>query len=284
VKHTLTIFKRELRGYFLTPVAYIFIIFFLLLITTLTFWYSRLFENQQADLAAFFNWMPILFILFMPAVSMRLWAEERKTGTIELLMTLPVTIGQAVVGKFLAAWAFALPSYKTDQLGKTLEDFLAPLPITLLDRPELTSVLWQLGLRTLGDFAALDPSDVLGRFSGEGLAAHRRASGLSDRPPDATDPPEDMSNEHVYTHNQSLWDMRVLDLMRRGRTRQLIDELPDFIEQSVSEAKEGALAWLLSALQFPDYPAEVHAYGTVIGTGNAVVEWDPARAAAGAPA
>ena len=107
MKNTLTIFKRELKGYFLTPVAYIFIVFFLLLITSLTFWYSRLYEQQQADLAAFFNWMPILFILFMPAVSMRLWAEERKSGTIELLMTLPVTIGQAVVGKFLAAWAFA---------------------------------------------------------------------------------------------------------------------------------------------------------------------------------
>ncbi len=107
MKQTLTIFKRELKAYFLTPVAYIFIIFFLLLITTLTFWYSRLYENQQADLAAFFNWMPILFILFMPAISMRLWAEERKAGTIELLMTLPVTIHQAVLGKFLAAWAFA---------------------------------------------------------------------------------------------------------------------------------------------------------------------------------
>jgi protein ImuB len=72
-------------------------------------------------------------------------------------------------------------------------EFLAPLPITLLDRPELTSVLWQLGLRTLGDFAALEPADVLGRFSREGLAAHRRAAGLDDRPPDATDPPEDMT-------------------------------------------------------------------------------------------
>lgn len=107
MKHVLTIFKRELNGYFLTPVAYIFIVFFLLLINTLTFWYGGLYENQQADLASFFNWMPILFILFMPAISMRLWAEERKTGTIELLMTLPVTIGQAVAGKFLAAWAFA---------------------------------------------------------------------------------------------------------------------------------------------------------------------------------
>jgi len=110
VKNTMSIFKRELKGYFLTPVAYIFMILFLWLVTGLTFWFSRIYENRQADLASFFNWMPILFILFMPAISMRLWAEERKSGTIELLMTLPVTMGQAVMGKFLAAWAFATVS------------------------------------------------------------------------------------------------------------------------------------------------------------------------------
>ena len=90
--------------------------------------------------------------------------------------------------------------------------------------------------------------------------------------------PEDMTHEHIYHHGQYLWDMRVLDLMRRGKTRQLLDEMPDFIEQAVSECKEGSLSWLLGALELPDYPAEVHAYGSVIGTGNAVVEWDPARA------
>ena len=91
--------------------------------------------------------------------------------------------------------------------------------------------------------------------------------------------PEDMSKEHVYHHGQYLWDMRVLQLMREGKTRQLMDELTDFIEQSVSETKEGCLSWLMGALDFPDYPAEVHAYGNVIGTGNAVVEWDPAKVA-----
>lgn len=90
--------------------------------------------------------------------------------------------------------------------------------------------------------------------------------------------PEDMSHEHVYHHGQYLWDMRVLDLMRRGKTRQLLDEMPDFIEQATSECKEGSLTWLLGALELPTYPAEVHAYGTVIGTGNAIVEWDPSRA------
>ena len=89
--------------------------------------------------------------------------------------------------------------------------------------------------------------------------------------------PEDMTHEHIYHHGQYLWDMRVLDLMRRGETRQLLDEMPDFIEQAASECKEGSLSWLLGALELPDYPAEVHAYGSVIGTGNAVVEWDPAR-------
>lgn len=89
--------------------------------------------------------------------------------------------------------------------------------------------------------------------------------------------PEDMSAEHIYHHGQYLWDMRILKLMREGKTRQLIDEMPDFIEQSVSECKEGSLTWLIGALDFPDYPAEIHAYGTVIGTGNAVVEWDPRK-------
>jgi len=87
--------------------------------------------------------------------------------------------------------------------------------------------------------------------------------------------PEDMSQEHVYHHGQYLWDMRVLQLMKEGKTRQLMDELPDFIDHAISETKEGCLSWLMAALGFPDYPADVHAYGNVIGTGNAVVEWDP---------
>jgi 2-aminophenol/2-amino-5-chlorophenol 1,6-dioxygenase subunit beta len=88
--------------------------------------------------------------------------------------------------------------------------------------------------------------------------------------------PEDMSHERIYNHNQYLWDMHVLDLMKKGDARAVIDELPDFIEHTVSECNAGSLTWLLGALGMPDYPAEVYAYGTVIGTGNAVVEWDPA--------
>lgn len=94
--------------------------------------------------------------------------------------------------------------------------------------------------------------------------------------------PEDMSHEHIYHHGQYLWDMRVLEHMRAGRSKQLLDEIPDFIDQTESESNAGCLTWLIAALGFPEYPAEVYAYGTVIGTGNAVVEWDPRCADASA--
>ncbi|HUR62697.1 MAG TPA: tRNA U-34 5-methylaminomethyl-2-thiouridine biosynthesis protein [Candidatus Thermoplasmatota archaeon] len=87
--------------------------------------------------------------------------------------------------------------------------------------------------------------------------------------------PEDMSQERIYHHGQHLWDMHAIRLMRDGRGRQLFDEMPDLIDDATSEADAGCLSWLLSALGMPDYPAELHGYGTVIGTGNAVVEWDP---------
>ena len=86
--------------------------------------------------------------------------------------------------------------------------------------------------------------------------------------------PEDMSGEHVYRHGQYLWDMEVIRLMRDGKTRELAAILPEFFDHAESETKSGALMWMLSALDFPDYPAVVHAYGNVIGTGNAIVEWD----------
>ena len=89
------------------------------------------------------------------------------------------------------------------------------------------------------------------------------------------DIPEDMSHERIYHHGQYLWDMEVLKMMREGRSRELIDCLPEFMDMASAEVKAGALTWMLSALGFPTYPAEVHAYGTVIGTGNAVVEWTP---------
>ena len=101
-----TVFKRELRSYFATPVAYVFIVIFLILAGAFTFYLGNFYERGQADLQPFFNFHPWLYLFLVPAVSMRLWAEERKSGTIELLLTLPVTMWQAVLGKFLAAWAF----------------------------------------------------------------------------------------------------------------------------------------------------------------------------------
>ncbi len=100
------IFKREITGYFGSPVAYVFIAIFLLLMGFFTFNISKFFEAGQADLRAFFEWHPWIYLFLIPAVAMRLWAEERRMGTIELILTFPVTVTEAIVGKFLAAWAF----------------------------------------------------------------------------------------------------------------------------------------------------------------------------------
>jgi len=100
------VLRRELASYFATPLAYVFILIFLVLANAFTFYLGGFYERGQADLAPFFNFHPWLYLFLIPALSMRLWAEERKSGTIELLMTLPVTLWQAVLGKFLAAWAF----------------------------------------------------------------------------------------------------------------------------------------------------------------------------------
>jgi len=100
------IFRRELTSYFSTPLAYVFIVIFLALAGTFTFYIGGFFARGQADLEPFFHFHPWLYLFLIPAVAMRLWAEERKSGTIELLMTLPVTVAQAVIGKFLAAWFF----------------------------------------------------------------------------------------------------------------------------------------------------------------------------------
>ena len=102
----LTIMKRELKAYFATPLAYIFIVIFLALAGSFAFFLGNFFERGQADLDSFFVFHPWLYLFLVPAVAMRLWAEERRTGTIELLTTLPVTSFQAVLGKFLAAWLF----------------------------------------------------------------------------------------------------------------------------------------------------------------------------------
>lgn len=102
----ITIFKREMSAYFATPLAYIFIVIFLAMAASFTFFMGAFLERDQADLNSFFQFHPWLYIVLIPAISMRLWSEEMQTGTIELLLTLPITITEAILGKFLAAWAF----------------------------------------------------------------------------------------------------------------------------------------------------------------------------------
>ena len=101
-----TILSRELKSYFATPIAYVFIVIFLVLANVFTFYLGNFYERQQADLIPFFSFHPWLYLFLVPAISMRLWSEERKTGTLELLMTLPVSRLDIVLGKFIAAWLF----------------------------------------------------------------------------------------------------------------------------------------------------------------------------------
>jgi ABC-2 type transport system permease protein len=105
--HIAVIVRRELASYFATPLAYVFIVIFLVLAGALAFFVGNFFDRGQADLQPFFTFHPWLYLVLIPALAMRLWAEERKSGTIELLLTLPISMTHAVVGKFLASWAFA---------------------------------------------------------------------------------------------------------------------------------------------------------------------------------
>lgn len=106
MSNTGIVFRRELKAYFSTPVAFVFIVIFLVLAGAFTFYLGHFYERAQADLDPFFSFHPWLYLFLVPAISMRLWAEERKTGSIELLMTLPITMTEAVLGKFFAAWCF----------------------------------------------------------------------------------------------------------------------------------------------------------------------------------
>ncbi|HET9043314.1 MAG TPA: ABC transporter permease, partial [Burkholderiales bacterium] len=101
-----TVTKRELAAYFDSPVAYVFIVIFLLLTGFFTFTFGAFFDRGEASLGAFFMWLPWLFLFLVPAVGMRLWSEERRSGTMELLLTFPITTWQAIVAKFLASWLF----------------------------------------------------------------------------------------------------------------------------------------------------------------------------------
>jgi len=101
------LFKREFAAYFATPLAYVFIVIFLLAMGAFTFYVGHFYDNGVATLSVFFGYHPWLYLFLVPAVGMRLWAEERRLGTIELLLTLPIPIWASVLGKFLAAWAFS---------------------------------------------------------------------------------------------------------------------------------------------------------------------------------
>lgn len=126
------VFKRELKGYFATPVAYVFLVIFLFFAGYLTF-RDGFFELEQADMRTFFNNLPLLFIFMVPSTAMRLWAEERKSGSIELLLTLPVTVPQAVLGKFFAAWCF---------LGIALVlTFPVPVTVCYLGDPDMGLII-----------------------------------------------------------------------------------------------------------------------------------------------
>jgi len=107
VNNIYVIFKREFAGYFATPIAYVFLAIFVFLSGVFTFYLGNFFARGQADLRAFFMFHPWLYLFLIPALTMRLWAEERRGGTIELLLTLPVTMSEAVLGKFFAAWLFS---------------------------------------------------------------------------------------------------------------------------------------------------------------------------------
>ncbi len=155
------VFKRELRNYFTTPIAYVFLIVFLFFSGYLTF-KQAFFEARQADMHAFFTNLPLLFVFMVPAAAMRLWAEERKTGSIELLLTLPITVVQAVLGKFLAAWIFlAIALVLTFPMVITVY-YLGDPDIGLIITGYLGSLLMAGGFLAIGCFfSAISKNQVI---------------------------------------------------------------------------------------------------------------------------
>jgi ABC-2 type transport system permease protein len=132
-RHIWTIAKRELVGYFASPVAYVFIVIYLLLNGFFTFMLGGFFERGEASLNSFFIWHPWLYLFLVPAAGMRLWSEERRLGTMELLLTMPITAWQAIVGKFLASWLFLM-------LALALT-FPVVLTVSYLGHPDLGAIV-----------------------------------------------------------------------------------------------------------------------------------------------
>ena len=161
-KNIKAIFKRELYGYFHTPVAYVFIIIFLFLTGIFSFYLGAFYERGQADLEPFFRFHPWLYLFLIPAIAMRLWSEERKTGTIELLMTLPISVMDAVLGKYLAAWCFtAIALALTFPMWITV-NYLGEPDNTVILASYLGSLLMAGGFLAVGScISALSKSQVI---------------------------------------------------------------------------------------------------------------------------
>ena len=155
------VFKRELKSYFTTPIAYVFLVVFLFFSGYLTF-KNGFFEIRQADMMAFFVNMPLLFAFLVPATAMRLWAEERKTGSIELLFTLPITVMQAVLGKFFAAWVFLLIALALTFPMVITVFYLGQPDLGLIITGYLGSILMAGGFLAVGCFfSALSKNQVI---------------------------------------------------------------------------------------------------------------------------
>ena len=171
-----TVFRRELKGYFATPVAYVFIVIFLILAGSLTFYFGGFYERGQADLSAFFIYHPWLYLFLVPAIAMRLWAEERKSGTIELLLTLPITMFQAVLAKFLAAWAFVgsfLMAGAFLAIGSCLSAATRNQVVAFILTVVACFLLLLAGFPlVLGFFQTILPQGVVDAISGLSLYAH----------------------------------------------------------------------------------------------------------------
>lgn len=155
------VFKREFKSYFTTPLAYVFLVVFLFFSGYLTF-KEGFFEARQADMSAFFVNMPLLFVFLVPAAAMRLWAEERKTGSIELLFTLPVTVTQAVLGKFFAAWVFLVVAMALTFPMVITVCYLGEPDIGLILTGYLASILLAGGFLAIGCFfSAISNNQVI---------------------------------------------------------------------------------------------------------------------------
>ncbi len=157
----LAVFKRELKGYFTTPLAYVFLVIFLFFSGYLTF-KQGFYEVRQADMSAFFTNLPLLFVFMVPSTAMRLWAEERKGGSIELLFTLPITITQAVLGKFFAAWLFLTIALALTFPMVITISYLGDPDVGLIITGYLGSVLMAGGFLAIGCFfSAISKNQVI---------------------------------------------------------------------------------------------------------------------------